>query len=312
MIHAFTGDPFLARRALRRAIRDAGVPRESLAEYDEELTADMLARELRQAGLFGGVQAFLNFDQAFQGQAGVTPRKEAMKALQDTPDDALVFVLDSSATEARKKQWRALGQLTDLPTPRFDRLVGWVKSELEASGTQFDRDVPATLTDMFGEDIPGLATEIEKLSVLQEPLTADRVREIVNRPASRSAFDLIDAMLDGRVDTAVAVARNLLDAGEPAPKILGALSWQFALIAHAVAMFERDGRVDKAVFARERRVAPFVAGKATGYARRFDMEDVRVMINGLLDAEVAVKSGGRNPRWAVESLALQLASRHAR
>lgn len=312
MIHAFTGDPFLARRALRQAVSAAGVPRESLAEYDEGLTPDLLSRELRQAGLFGGVQAVLNFDQAFQGHAGVTPRKEAMKALQETPDDALVFVLDSNATDARKKQWRALGQLTDLPTPRFDRLVGWVKNELESHGIEFERDVPTTLTDMFGEDIPGLATEIEKIAVLQEHLTADRVRDVVNRPASRSAFDLIDAMLDGRVDTAVAVARNLLDAGEPAPKILGALSWQFALIAHAVAMVERDGRADKTVFMKERRVAPYVAGKAIGYARRFDLEDVRVMIDGLLDAEVAVKSGGRNPRWAVESLALKLASRHAR
>jgi DNA polymerase-3 subunit delta len=312
MIHAFTGDPFLARRALRQAVADAGLPRESLAEYEEGLTAELLGRELRQAGLFGGVQALLNFDRAFQGQAGVAPRKEAMKALQDTPEDALVFVLDSTATDARKKQWRALGALTDLPTPRFDRLVGWVKQELDRHGLTYDRDVPAALTDLFGEDVPGLATEIEKLAVLPGSLDAARVREVVNRPASRSAFDLIDAMLEGKVDAAVAVARNLLDAGEPAPKILGALGWQFALIAHAVAVYERDGRVDRAVFAKARRVTPYVAGKAIGYARRFGLEDVREMVGGLLDAEVAVKTGARNPRWAVESLALQVATRHAR
>ncbi|MDZ7706561.1 MAG: DNA polymerase III subunit delta [Trueperaceae bacterium] len=312
MIVAFSGDPFLARRSARQELRERGVAPGEVMEHGEGLVPEQIEAAVHQAGLFGATVLLLDFDVAFEGQAGVAPRAAAMKALATVPGDALVVVIDSKATAARQKAWRELGTLEHQPTPRFAGLRGWIAKEAEAKGLRIRGAVPAVLADLFGEDLPALAAEIEKLAVLDEVLDEARVRELVRRPASRDAFDLIDAITAGDEATAVRTARLLLDAGEAAPRILGALVWQASLVARAVALRERDGDVAKAVAAKALGAAPFPAGKAMDIARRLDEHALREVFDVLLEVESAIKTGRREPGWAIEACALELATRFAR
>ena len=312
MILAFSGDPFLARRSARAALREEGFGSSEIVERGAGLDPDEIPRLASQGGLFGRTAVFLDFAAAFQGQAGVAPRKAAMQALEQVPEDATVVVVDPTATAARQKAWRRLGRLTHQPTPRFGALTGWIAKELKARGVRVTRGVPALLADLFGEDLPGIAAEIEKLAVLEGELDEERVRRIVHRPASRDAFDLIAAVVAGNEGEAVRVARMLLEAGEAAPRLLGALSWQFMLVARAVGLRERDGDLPGAAVAKELGVAPFAAGKAMDVARGLDEAALRDVFATLVEAEVAVKTGARDSAWAIERLALELAGRFGR
>ena len=312
MILAFSGDPFLARRSARAALRDRGVTPGEVMELGEGLHPEQIEAAVHQAGLFGATVLLLDFDAAFEGQAGVAPRAASMKALASVPEDALVVVVDAKATAARQKTWRTLGTLEHRPTPRFAALRGWIAKEAQAHGLRLRGAVPDVLADLFGEDLPALAAEIEKLAVLDEELDEARVRELVQRPASRDAFDLIDAVTAGNEATAVRTARLLLDAGEAAPRILGALGWQFSLVARAVALRARDGDVAKGVAAKALGAAPYAAGKAMDIARRLDERALREVFDVLLEVELAVKTGRREPGWAIEAAALELAGTFAR
>lgn len=311
MILAFSGDPFLAQRAARDALREQGLRAEEIAEHGEGLDPEAIPRLAAQGGLFGRTALLLDFGAAFQGQAGVAPRKAAMAALAEVPDEATIVVLDPTATAARQKAWRKVATLDHRPTPRFGALTGWIAKELERRGVRVAGGVPALLGDLFGEDLPAIASEIEKLAVLEGELDVDRVRQVVNRPAARDAFDMIDALTRGDEAEAVGVARRLLEAGEPAPRVLGALAWQFALVAKAVALVEGDEAPSDAMAARALGVAPFPARKAMGVARSLDEAALHDVFELLLDAEVAVKTGAREPAWAIERLALDLSVRFA-
>ncbi len=308
MILAFTGDPFLAQRSARASLREHGFGADEVAEHGEGLDPAALPQLVAQGGLFGRTALLLDFGAAFRGQGGVAPRKAAMEALAQVPDDATVVVVDPTATPARQKAWRALGRLEHQPTPRFGALAGWIAQEAKARGLPVTRGVPVLLADLFGEDLPGIAAELEKLAVLEGELDEERVRRIVNRPASRDAFAMIQAITDGDEGEAVRVARALLEAGEAAPRILGALAWQFALVAKAVALLDRDGTVADAAAARELGVAPYPARKALAVARGLDEAVLRRVFDALQESEVAVKTGGRDPGWAIERLALELAT----
>lgn len=312
MILAFSGDPFLARRAARRALDERGLGADDVVAFGEGLDLDDVARAARQAGLFGAASLWIDVDAAFQGQAGVAPRNALMKALESVPDETLVVVVDAKASDARKKRWRAVGELDDRPTPRYGALRTWLAQEMKAEGLRATRGATALLADLFGDDLPALAGEIAKLSVLDETLDEDRVRTLVHRPASRDAFDVIDAIVAGDPAGAVRSARTLLEAGEAAHRILGALAWQFSLIARAVALRERDGDVAKGVAAKELGAAPYPAGKAMTIARDLNEADLFAVFEVLLDTETAVKTGRREPAWAVEAAALTLADRFAR
>lgn len=311
MILAFSGDPFLVRRGARNVLRERGLAPEDVAELGEGLEPDEIPRLSRQSGLFGATALLLDFDAAFTGQAGVRPRNEALAALEEVPADSLVVVMDAGATPARQKRYRALGTLDHRPRPRYGALRAWIGQEMQERGLEGSDGVPALLADLFGEDLPGLASEVAKLAVLGERLDEERVRRLVNRPASRDAFDLIDAITAGDQAGAVGIARALLDAGEAPPRVLGALSWQFGLVARALGLREEQGNLPKALAAGALGVAPFAAEKAMALAARLDEPRLADVFRILLDTDLMIKTGGRDPSWALSAAAITLAATFA-
>ena len=311
MILSFSGDPFLATRAARRALRARGFRAEDVTELAEGMDAPQVAQLAAQSGLFGQVALLLDFDAAFKGQAGVKPRNEVLKVLENVPEDTLVVVLDLAATPARQKTFAALGSHEALPTPRFNALTHWVRQELDAAEVEVEKDVPQTLADLFAEDLPGIAAEIQKLAVLDETLSSARVREIVNRPASRDAFDLIEAVAQGDAGRALGIVRSLLAQGEAPPRVLGALTWQYNLVARCVGLKEGRARTDAGLVAQTLKVKPFVAQKALSLAQPLNEARLLELLRSLLDADVAMKTG-KDEVWALEKLTLELSGMTAR
>ncbi len=313
MIVSFSGDPFLARRAAKRELARRGVTSRDVTELGEGMSTQDVAHLAGQFGLFGQVALLLDFGAAFTGQAGVKPRDEMIAALADVGDSALIVAVDPDATPARRKKWSGLGEHEHLPTPRFDNLQRWIKAELDAASLRYRPDVPAALAEMFGEDPAVIASEVNKLAALDEELTAERVRQVANRAAVHDAFDLLDSIADGDAAASFATARQLLDEGEAAQRVMGALVWQFMLLARAVALAEREP--DRRALARLApgvlKAKPFVVQKTLKLAQRLGEEDVVLALEALLEADVASKTG-RDPEWALESVVLTLADRFAR
>lgn len=305
MILTFSGDAFLARRAARAALAGHGVGPADAVALGEGLQPEDIVRAAAQGGLFGTVAVFCDFDEAFTGQAGVKPRSDAIDALARVGEGALVVVLDSGATPARQKRYRALGDLTHLPTPRFERLPRFAAEELDAAGVRYARDVPQTLADLFGEDPPAIASEVQKLAVLDEVVDGERVRRLANRPAARNAFDLIERVSLGDAAGALAITRDLLARGEPPQRVFGALSWQFGLVGRAVALREA-GRLTLRNAASLLKTSAGAARRAAKLAERFDEAGLRTALHLLLDGEVHAKTGG-DPEWALERSVLALA-----
>jgi DNA polymerase-3 subunit delta len=305
MIVTFSGDPFLAVRAARALLQEWRKGGADVVELGEGMTADEVSRHVQQGGLFGPGALYLDFDAAFKGQAGVRPRNELLRLLPGLPADVQLAVVDLEATESRKKTYREVGRLEHLPTPRFGALTGWIRSELKAAGVQFTGGVPEELAELFGEDLPAIASEITKLSLLDEKFTVERVREVSGKTAVRDAFDLIEAISEGDAVKALQVCRALTDQGEAGARILAALSWQYTLVARCVGLRESRGRVDQSAVMQVLGVKPFVARKALGIAAKLDEGTLRRVLLLLAEADQATKQG-RNEAWALELLTLNL------
>lgn len=314
MISSYSGDPFLARRAARAALADAGV--DGHVTLGEGMTAQDVARVLTQGGLFGAPAVLLDLGEAFSGQAGVKPRNEVMKTLSELADSlapgALVIIVDPEATPARQKSLAKLGQHRHLPTPKYQELVRWVGEELERAGATVERGVPAYLADAIGPEPAEIASEALKLALVPGVHSVERVTELLNRPASRDSFDIIEAVADGRAHEAVTLARRVIESGEAVPRIFGAFTWQFLLVAKAVAaLSESGGRLSGGAAARLLGVRPFVAERALKLARKVREEDLLPLLAELLEADVRAKSG-REQELALESVIISLANRFKR
>ncbi len=307
-IRAFVGDSFLARRAARSALDEAcgraGVALDAVVRLGEGATAADVAEAMGQGGLFGPSIVWFDLDEAFAGAGHTASRNAALSALE-APAEALIIALDASATPARQKRWRALGDLVALPTPRYAALNRWVAQELQAAGVAVKGDVAGALADAFGDDLPGVAGEVGKLALLGETITPERALDVAHRPASRSAFDVVDALAAGDAARALMLVRDLLEQGEAPIRVHAALAWHVDLVARCTALALRDPRVGKDEAARALGTSPYPTGRALEVARRLDEASLTAAVRATVEADVAMKTG-RDPEWALESCVLAL------
>jgi len=318
MLQVFAGDGFLARRAALTALAElrASDPALEVVRLDEGLQADAVREALGQGGLFGRVALFVDLDEAFAGAGQNAERTAVIDALA-AHGEALAagvadaVVLDGSATAARQRRWRGIGELRVLPTPRFGNLTRWVVQELSAAGVTVRGDVAGTLVDLFGEDLPGIAGEVAKLALLDGAITPERARAIAHRPAARSAFDLTDAIAAGDAASALRTARGLLEVGEAPVRVMAVLAWQIDLVVRCAALALRDPEVTPEAVARELKSSPYPTKKALAVARGLDEAALADLAGRTVAADVAMKTG-RDPAWALESVVIDLAGRFAR
>lgn len=307
MIESFSGDAFLAARAARARLAQLRSQAFDITELGEDLTPERVQAVAGQSGLFGAGALYLDFDAAFTGQAGVKPRNAMLKLLPTLPGDTSVIVLDSSATAARQKQWKELGEHVNLATPKWAALERWIADELKAGGISFSRDVPPTMVELFGEDLPAIASEITKLQLVGEELSADSLRELTGKKGVADPFSLIDAIVAGDSAKALGQCRALQLQDEDGVKVLAAVSWQFALVARCTGLLEDEPRASDSRVASALKVHPFVAGKVRRVAAGLDERSLKPILSAIAEAELASKSG-RSGDWALEKLALQLSS----
>jgi len=309
VVTVFSGDAFLAGRAFARAARDTAAQGGfELVRLGEGLDAASLREALGQGGLFGQPLVALDLDTAFagMGSAATSERNAVMTQLEAAPADVVVLVLDSAATPARQRRWRALGKLEHLPTPRYGNLVRWLRAELDAAGIRTRGDVAATLADLFGDDLPGIVAELSKLRVLDETFTPERVTELVHRPAARNAFQLIDAVMAGDAAVAFETLDALLQSGEPPIRIMAAFAWQVDLVAGCVGLRDDDPDVDQGRAAAALKANPFPTGKALAIAARLDEAALSELVATVVEADVAMKRGA-DPVWRLQACVLRAA-----
>jgi DNA polymerase III subunit delta len=308
MVRIYSGDPFLAGRAFRAAIASMVADGHDVRRLGEGADAGAIREALSQGGLFGPSTIAVDLDEAFLGggAAATAPRNAAIDALASAGALSSLIVLDSAATPARQKRYRGFGELEHLPTPRYGQLLRWVQAEARDQGLETTGDVAGTFVDLFGEDLAAIASEMTKLRALGTRLDPDRIRAIANRPASRSAFDLVDAIVAGDAGSALRVARGLLDAGEAPVRVMAALGWQLDLIAGCVALEEAGGLgVDGT--AKALKSSPYPTRKALAVAARLDERALQALIATFVASDERMKGGG-DPAWHLEACVLSLAN----
>jgi DNA polymerase III delta subunit len=310
VLQIFAGDPFLSRRAALAALSELRSSDATLEVARPEASAAAVTSALQQGGLFGRVAVFLDLEEAWTGSGQKGDREALYEALEGAREalagGAEAIVLDPNATPARQKRWQGLGELRLVPTPKYANVQRWVRSELQAAGIKAGGDVADTLAELFGDDLPGILGEIQKLLLVGDVVDAELVRRLAQRPAARSAFDLIDAITAGDAAQALRITRTLQGAGEAPVRVMAALNWNLDLVARCTALALRDPRIGDAAAARELGSSPYPTKRALALAKRLDEVRLAAMVARSVAAERAMK-GGRDPQWALESTVLGLA-----
>lgn len=294
---AFTGHPFLADETLRHTLSQRGLPPRDLPRLAAEEVSEGGLRPHLSPGLFGDGGVIVDL-------AGAKADKALLELLAGAP--VTVAVLDETPNAARLKIYEARGEVVPSPSPaRPGDVTGWVVTRAKSMRLPLDKGAAAYLAEVFGTDLAGIASELSKLELLDGPHSREAVARVVGREPPGDSFAMLGAATAGRAAEAVTQLRRLMLSGEDPFRLLGAVVWQYSLVARCVALLQEEGRVTEAAAAQRLGVKPFPAKKALDVARRLNEAKICAHLGRILDADLAMKRG-LDPAVTLERLIVQL------
>lgn len=278
----FTGNRFLAEEALRDTLAARGLnPRELPRLGGDDVTAEALRPHL-SPGLFGDGGLIVDFD-------GVKPDKALLELLASA--EVTVAILDEAPPATRLKAYSGGEQIASAAPTKTGDVAGWVTVRAKKMGLKLDRDAALYLADVFGPDLAGIASELTKLTLIDGPFSQETVQRVVGRESPGDSFAMLGAATTGRPGEAVTQLRRLIASGEDPFKLMGAVVWQYALVARCVALLQEEGRVTEATAAQRLGIKPYPAKKALDVARRLNEAKIRGHLGQILAADLAMKRG---------------------
>ena len=123
-----------------------------------------------------------------------------------------------------------------------------VETTADALGLSLDADAVDALVEAIGTDSARLESELRKLSLRTTTINGDLVRQLVGG-RSTNALAVGDALLEGNPGEAIARWDALIDAGEPALRIIATLTGQIRGWLW-VSLLEQQGERDVGVIAK--------------------------------------------------------------
>ena len=326
MIYVFYGDDgFSAHEALGELlesvgppdVRDANVTRLDAGEYSIErfgaaaMVGPFLAdrRLVVVSGLLGAADGSRTQRGRGRDTAAADPAAGLLELLEALPDTTDAVFLDGKLTPSNPLRGaiRKLGperaKVTEFPALRRDALDVWVRQRAEAKGAQIEQQAVALLVEHVGSDLWTLDSEIEKLAIYRAegPITAEDVSALVAQTRESSIFDLVDAVMENRTDAALKVMSRLLGGSTSAQA-------QITMIARQARMVAIAQELARSKVARDewgKRLgtgSDFVVRKVADQARRFPPEAVRRLYALLVEADLAMKTGGASAELALTEL----------
>lgn len=235
---------------------------------------------------------------------GVSKNKTAWSALGENlervPAETELIIVDESPDKRTKtfKSLKDIARVTDFPSLKNYQLSEFVMREAADQGVEMKKDAIGELIAYTDGNQWRIASEIMKFRALDKLVTSKTVRDHVEPEANANVFKLLDDLLNGRREMAMAELTHLRKIEDP--------NRFFALLASQVfalsAAINSRGRAPSEI-AVDIGAHPFVMEKMCVTARKMRPRDVARISKIVAETDAKMKSTGNDP-WTLVELAL--------
>jgi DNA polymerase III subunit delta len=292
---------------------------------DELATASLFAPEGPRLALIRNADSFLSKNRASLERyvAHPSPHGVLVLLIDTFPGNTRLYKLvnsDHLAVDCRPPE-KTVGRNRVVDQTR---LLRWISEHAkQAHQLVVPRPSAELLFQIVGADMGRLDQEIAKLAAYvgeNGKATVDVVTELVGGWRKKTAWEMIDSMLEGDAAAAIEQLDRLISAGEHPVGLLAQISWslrQMAAATRFVQEAERRGqRVGLAEALRAAGVGQWQSARenAERRLRRIGRARGSQLYNWLLEADLALKGSHSSPeraRWMLEQLVLRLAKQRS-
>ena len=307
-----TEDPFLRDEAIRMLV-DAHLDGSS-ADFDldqtagDTLDAEGLASRLDTPPLLSPYRVVV----IRRAQELSMSARAVLERAVSREVPGLVLIISAEIPRGSKaKFYTRLAErceVVSLRAPRQSGLAGWLAKRAQSvHGVELEMGAAQLLVAGIGTRLGVLAQELEKLVTYVQPASkigVDDVRAAVGSLPQVDRWQWLDKVVEGQLDRALAELPALLDSGESAVGLIGALTEAFVRVGLGregenalVRVLKRDGAYSNIKW----KVRTYVS-----QGRRWTDDGIARALEELLQADRLIKSGGLSNRAALEEALLRI------
>ncbi|GFE61265.1 DNA polymerase III subunit delta [Geobacter sp. AOG2] len=306
LCYLYGEETFLVERSVRQLLERAIDP--SLKDFNFNV---FYGNETKGVEILDAAQTLPMFAER---RAVLVKRADALKA--DVLDSLLPYVRNPAATtclvftgakvDQRKKffqELKKLGCLVEFKRLYDNKLSGFIQSEAVAHGKAIDPAGAGLLSQLIGNNLQELASQIEKLAVYcaaRPRITVEDVRTIASSSKAFTAFELARFAGMRDLQNALKSLGALFRNGEDAPLMIGALTRHFRQLWRIRELLDR--KVPQADIGRELNIHTFFLGELVQQAKNFSRGELGKLFEELYRCDVASKTGGGQPATLMQGL----------
>lgn len=316
----FGEEAFLKRCVLAR-LRDEVVGQDgglSCSEFDGSsvLLRDVLA-ELSVVAMFGRGKRLVVVEEA---DGLVSRYRTELEDYVGQPKPTGVLVLEVKSWPTNTRLYKAVtarGLAIDCNPPQGASLTRWLSGWAKRMHkVELAPDAVETLVELVGPELGLLDQEVSKLALTVGPgrkVSAETVHQLVGSWRAKTAWDMLDAALDGDPSKALAALDRLLLSGEHPVAILAQISSTLRRLAAATELVLRAEAAGRRLALRDALqqsgIKQFVLGKCEQQLRRLGRQRGDRLHGWLLEADLHLKGASSlPPRTVLERLLVRLAA----
>lgn len=233
--------------------------------------------------------------------------RDAILNYLKSPSASSVLALEGSAGGARDFL-DELSKYTE--TLKCDKLkdteiIPWIIKELKARNKKILPPYANLLKEHVGNDLLALTSEIEKISTFagsSPEITEQHIVSVLSVNSHNTVFDLLDFILEGKADKALALLEHLLLRERP-HQVLNLIAWQFRSLMR---IKELGTKIPVYDIARILRLNRKFARRASEQSKRFTEISLAKNMDMIMHTDLAIKRDSIKPRYALESVLIRL------
>jgi DNA polymerase-3 subunit delta len=175
---------------------------------------------------------------------------------------------------------------------RGDELKSWIESRVAKVEGRISPRALRLLSDLIGSNLRLLAIEIDKLCLYAQGRMIEEkdVKSLVTEAREFNVFNMVDAILERRVDEAIRLLHRLEDDGSAPPYLLFMITRQFRVVIQAKDLQQQRRKADE--MRRTLGITKdFILQKTMKQSRAHSMERLNEIYRKLLDTDISIKTG---------------------
>lgn len=316
----FGDEPFLKGLVLgqlRKNVLEGDDGEFSLTRFDGR-TAEWrtVSDELSTVGLFGGGRRLIVVDDA---DDFVSEHRSQLEDYVARPSRTatLALVVQTWPSNTRLAKAVASGGLAvECKAPPEARLLKWLTTwAKQRHGAKLEREAAELMLQTVGPELGLIDQELAKLAAAAgtQPIGPELVQKLVGGWRAKTAWDMLDAAVEGRTRQALVELDRLLLSGENPIGVLAQIGASLRRFAAATRFIEQSetggGRANLRQALELAGVKPFVMQKTEAQLRKLGRERAGAFYRWLLEADLALKGSSSSParsRILLEQLIVRL------